>query len=198
MNNVIPFHYQGQPVQFESTGWLHATAIAARFGKEPYGWLVSIDAAAYMIALAEGLGLDVKPEILQEFSKIKGLDTSKPATKAKILRLAKDVGLVRTKAGAPQFGGGTWLHPKLAVVFSRWLNIEFAVWCDLHIDALLRGELDEKQQFDQACKRLTDAQHVASLSGKELAAWRWKKPGLVHQVEHWKHQLQLTLGLEVA
>lgn len=61
-----------------------------------------------------------------------------------------------------------------------------------------RGELDEKQHFDQACKRLTDAQHVASLSGKELAAWRWKQPGLVHQVEHWREQLQLTLGLEVA
>ena len=26
--------------------------------------------------------------------------------------------------------GGTWLHPKLGVTFARWLDIDFAVWCD--------------------------------------------------------------------
>lgn len=94
--------------------------------------------------------------------------------------------------------GGTWLHPKLAVSFARWLDVDFAVWCDLHIDALLHGGLNEKQQFERACKILGDAQKVASHSGKELAKFRWKKPGLVHQVEYWRDQLQLTLGLDVA
>ncbi|WP_437883537.1 KilA-N domain-containing protein [Pseudomonas sp. LRF_L74] len=37
-------------------------------------------------------------------------------------------------------GGGTWLHPKLAVAFARWLNVDFAVWCDMRIDDLLRGQ----------------------------------------------------------
>jgi hypothetical protein len=31
-------------------------------------------------------------------------------------------------------------HPKLAVVFARWLDVQFSVWCDLQIDKLLRGE----------------------------------------------------------
>lgn len=35
---------------------------------------------------------------------------------------------------------GTWLHPKLAVRFAQWLDVNFAVWCDLQIDALLRGK----------------------------------------------------------
>ena len=35
---------------------------------------------------------------------------------------------------------GTWLHPKLAVAFARWLSVDFAVWCDEQVDALLRGE----------------------------------------------------------
>lgn len=198
MNNVIPFHYKGQAVQFDLDGWLHATSIAKAFGKEPSGWLISVETIAYMVALSQGLGLEINPVNLQEFNKIMELDSSKAATKARVLRLSKAIGLVRTKAGAPDLGGGTWLHPKLAVVFARWLNIDFAVWCDLHIDALLRGELDEKQQLDRACKRLNDAQDVASLSGRELAAWRWKKPELVEQVEHWRHELQLTLGVEVA
>lgn len=45
--------------------------------------------------------------------------------------------LLKTKRG--KHGGGTWLHPKLAVRFAQWLDVNFAVWCDLQIDALLRG-----------------------------------------------------------
>lgn len=36
--------------------------------------------------------------------------------------------------------GGTWLHPKLAVAFARWLNIGFAIWCDEQIDKIINGE----------------------------------------------------------
>ncbi|MGB0218801.1 MAG: KilA-N domain-containing protein [Sinimarinibacterium flocculans] len=42
----------------------------------------------------------------------------------------------------PRMGrnGGTWLHPRLAVAFARWLDPKFGVWCDLQIDALIRGK----------------------------------------------------------
>lgn len=43
----------------------------------------------------------------------------------------------KTKRGN---NGGTWLHPKLAVRFSQWLDMRFAVWCDHQIDLILRGE----------------------------------------------------------
>lgn len=48
----------------------------------------------------------------------------------------------RSKSGPAASGGGTWLHPKLAVPFSRWLDAEFAVWCDAQIDSLIRGKDD--------------------------------------------------------
>ena len=35
---------------------------------------------------------------------------------------------------------GTLLHPKLAVVFARWLSVDFAVWCDEQIDRIIHGE----------------------------------------------------------
>lgn len=117
------------------------------------------------------------------------------AALARHLNVGESHLLIRTAKGR---AGGTWLHPKLAVSFARWLDVDFAVWADLHIDALLRGELNEKQQFDRACKALDDAQQVASLSGKQLAKFRWKKPVLQHQVEYWRDQLQLTLGLDAA
>lgn len=44
---------------------------------------------------------------------------------------------LETKRGR---NGGTWLHPKLAVAFARWLSADFAVWCDLQIDKIIHGE----------------------------------------------------------
>lgn len=41
--------------------------------------------------------------------------------------------------------GGTWLHPKLAVRFARWLDVDFEIWCDEKIDALVRGNGDHKR-----------------------------------------------------
>lgn len=35
--------------------------------------------------------------------------------------------------------GGTFCHPKLAVFFARWLDVRFAVWCDLMIGFALEG-----------------------------------------------------------
>lgn len=103
--------------------------------------------------------------------------------------------LIRSPRGR---GGGTWFHPKLAVAFARWISPDFAVWCDLHIDALLRGELTEKQRFDQACKRLEEGKQKASQHGRSLALWKQQRPPLEYEVEHWREQLQLTLGFEAA
>ena len=43
---------------------------------------------------------------------------------------------LKTKRGA---SGGTWLHPKLAVRFAQWCDIDFAVWCDEQIHQILSG-----------------------------------------------------------
>lgn len=47
---------------------------------------------------------------------------------------------VKTSRARADRGGGTWLHPKLAVKFARWLDVDFEIWCDEQIDGLLRGE----------------------------------------------------------
>lgn len=101
--------------------------------------------------------------------------------------------LLETRRG--RYHSGTWLHPKVAVAFARWLDVKFAVWCDLHIDALLRGELDEKVHLDRACKEYEEGRRAASASGRALAIWRMRKPALEYQVDYWRHQVQLTLGL---
>ena len=50
---------------------------------------------------------------------------------------------VKTKRGA---GGGTWLHPELAVHFARWLDVRFAVWCDRQIRDIITGRQSIKAE----------------------------------------------------
>ncbi|WPP46627.1 KilA-N domain-containing protein [Pseudomonas sp. AN-1] len=107
---IIPFDYNGQQVRFNCDGWLHATEIAEQFGKRVNDWASLSSTASYIEALA------------------RNLNTGKSG-----IYSASD--FIKTKRGKH---GGTWLHPKLAVAFARWLSDDFAVWCDLQIDDLLR------------------------------------------------------------
>lgn len=43
------------------------------------------------------------------------------------------------KRGGTPGQAGTWAHPKLAVFFARWLDVRFAVWCDMQIDETPSG-----------------------------------------------------------
>ena len=45
--------------------------------------------------------------------------------------------LIYTKEGRPDRGGGTWIHPKLAIKLGRWISVDFELWCDEHIRTLI-------------------------------------------------------------
>ena len=110
---IIPFDYEGQAVRFNADGWLHATEIAERFGKKPAHWFELDSTKEYIERLAERMA------------------------KSNIGK--SDITLVKTRRGNTATSG-TWLHPKLAVKFARWLSVDFEIWCDEQVDALLRGE----------------------------------------------------------
>jgi len=38
--------------------------------------------------------------------------------------------------------GGTWGHPRFAVSFARWLDVQFAVFCDMVIDDILNKKAE--------------------------------------------------------
>ena len=73
------------------------------------------------------------------------------------------------------------------------LSDEFAIQCDLYIDAILFGDMTAYDQYRNACDRLEAAQKEASKCGKGLAKFRWQKPELVHSVGYWHQQLELPL-----
>jgi hypothetical protein len=145
--SIVEKNYQGLAVQFTGEGWFNATKAAERFEKEPFDWLNQRDTVEYVCALSEHMSIS---GFLKEFREIKELDGKKASSKAKLLRLCKKTGLVKTKQGGYENGGGTWLHPKLGIAFARWLDVHFAVWCDQQIDSLIRGEIDVKRARHKA------------------------------------------------
>ncbi|MFK3790121.1 KilA-N domain-containing protein [Pseudomonas piscis] len=119
---IIPFDYQGQAVTFNADGWINATIAAARFDKAPNDWL----------------RLDSTEEYIE---KLAGRMNESNTGKSRIT-------LVTTRRGNSA-NSGTWLHPKLAVKFARWLSVDFEIWCDEQIDALVRGDQANWQQARQ-------------------------------------------------
>lgn len=128
--------YEGRTVTFRDDGWFNATQAASHYDKEPFDWLIQRETVAYIAALAKQSG---NSGFLQEFNEIKHLDGTSPKSKRLLHELVKKSGFVKSKAGAPTNGGGTWLHPKLAVPMARWLDLDFAVWCDGQIDDIIRN-----------------------------------------------------------
>ena len=108
--------FDNSPVTFNEEGYLNATAIAAHFGKLPKDYLKTEQTQQYIAALAESL-----------------------SERTKILTDENQLVIVK-KGNSKNFTQGTWLHPKLAVHFARWLNPRFAVWCDCQIEKILKGE----------------------------------------------------------
>lgn len=81
--------------------------------------------------------------------------------------------LLRTARGR---NGGTWLHPKLAVSLARWIDVRFAVWCDLKIDQILRAQQSRTHLPAPTSKRSTvaDREPLFVLAGKCVARYRWR------------------------
>lgn len=154
--NLITLAYKGHPITIRDDGWFNATQAAQRYEKEPVAWLRQSETAEYLAALCRRAG---NSGFLTEFNKIKELDGSGAKARRLMLDLVKSTNFVRTKSGSPASGGGTWLHPKLAIPFARWLEVDFSLWCDEQIEHIIRGKQDWSK-----------LRHMSVASAKLLAA----------------------------
>lgn len=82
------------------------TKAAKHFGKQLQHFWANKETAAYLMAMAE-------------------MEAN--------IGIPMNALYVAQRGGAPG-NAGTWAHPKLAVFFARWLDVRFAVWCDMQID----------------------------------------------------------------
>ena len=102
-------------VSFNDCGYLNATQIAKQFDKRINNYLRSEQTQQYIEALYQNL-------------------------KTRNSAMDKNQLVIIQKGGNVHFSG-TWLHPKLAVDFARWLDPKFAVWCDEQIEHIISGSL---------------------------------------------------------
>lgn len=127
MKGMVTLDYQNLAITASREAWFNATEIAAIFGKKPIDWLRLPETERYIQAL-------IKRE------------KEKAAENGEVLKVGKSH-FIKTKRSKY---GGTWLHPKLTVAFARWLNIDFAIWCDEQIMQLLTEAPQWRQERMQA------------------------------------------------
>lgn len=127
MNNLLLKEYLGKELVFTPDGWINAIQVTRAFGKKG----------------------------LENFMRSKGFDEYKKAI-CKIYR-TEEKDLIRVAQGGVPNQQGTFLHPKLVVVFARWISAEFAVKCDEIIYSILTGKLQLRyKNLQQAYETLED------------------------------------------
>lgn len=99
--------------QRRSDGFINVTAMCAAHKKEIYDWFRLQDSTELITALVTDLGLNINHGISRD-SNIAKVSASYPS-------------LVVTKRGSPDNGGGTWVHPDLAIQIAQWCNKPFAI-----------------------------------------------------------------------
>ena len=138
MNSIKTVSFGNFLVSFRDDAFLNATAIAKQYGKRVGDYLRNDRTQEYIEALAENL------------SRTRKITLNKKQ-------------LVAVKNGGTN--NGTWLHPKLAIDFARWLDPKFAVWCDEQIEQLLSGS-QPKPAKTTVADRTPLRQAVSALVGK--------------------------------
>lgn len=94
-------------------GFINGTAMCAAHGKDISDWLRTDDTFETVVVLAEDLG--VAP-----------ISAKKPNSDKTRVSACYPT-LVIVKRGAPEAGGGTWLHHHLAIQLAQWCNKRFAI-----------------------------------------------------------------------
>ncbi len=100
---LLSHTFEGHTFLFREDGYINMTKAAKAFGKQLNNFWKRPETKEYMKALAELSGSTFKSNDLKQ--------------------------AVPGNRYVP--GAGTYGHPKLAVFFARWLDVRFAVWCDL-------------------------------------------------------------------
>lgn len=108
MKNEI-FNYNGNPITFQIG---EATVVNATEMAKPFGKRPN-----------DYLSLPTTNELIKAITRKSGNSENQ---------------IVTTKAGTPQFGGGTWMHEDLALDFAQWLSVDFRLWCNDRIKELMR------------------------------------------------------------
>jgi hypothetical protein len=104
--------------QRTDNGFINGTAMCTAHNKKLLSWFRTQDTLELFCDLADDLGLEIKGADLR-LSDVQRLSATKYA------QMFPE--LLFTKQGSPDSGGGSWLHPDLAMQLAQWCNKRFAI-----------------------------------------------------------------------
>lgn len=99
-------------------GFINATAMCVAHDKKIDGWFRTAETLHLFVALADDLALN------SNHSDLSNLDVARLSA-SKYCQMFPS--LIVSKRGAPEMGGGTWLHPDLAIQLAQWCSAAFAL-----------------------------------------------------------------------
>jgi hypothetical protein len=158
MSKIICKTYQHNgnavDVLFTETVYFNATAAAKAFGKKVNDWTRLKETSDYIQALINSRKCYVAGIPVTEQNQ-----------------------LVRLFQGGKPEHQGTWLHNKLAVPFARWLNADFAVWCDEQIHELILAMNQQKSPFHPSMMQRHVQRDMQIANSKDVNAYNYEKGG---------------------
>ena len=131
--------------------WINVTEITRKYGKEPYDWLKQKQTQEYIERLIRRANEKSKP--IQN----RNAPESEPIPDRYTIN-----DFVKTlKGNSTKFQQGTWIHRKLIIMYARWLDIDFAIWCDEQIETLLtKGTVSLPENKINFLKNVLDSESV--------------------------------------
>lgn len=146
----ITLDYQGLPIHATREAWFNATEIVEYHGKR-------LDVFFKMKRTQKYIQTIAKQKILNPTNRWELKTPFNPSDYPE---------LIQTKRG--RHNGGTWLHPDLMVCFARFISLEFEIWADQTIKALLIDGKDWKPSREEAatghrlmCEAIYEAEAAA-------------------------------------
>lgn len=122
-NVVTEREFNGMSFKFREDGYFNMTHASKNFGKHIDDFFRLDGTKTYLVELAKSLA----PADVRELGW------------GNMVKDARGVTTDIVHGNRYIADRGTWAHPKLAVFFARWLDVKFAVFCDMVIDDLMHG-----------------------------------------------------------
>jgi len=136
MDQLLQKTYLGKEIVFTPDGWINATqTVKALDAKYLNGFMKS----KYFNEYLEEYCLYHQVERDDVIKVVKGNFSKSDQTNRSITQQ------------------GTYFHPDLVVLFARWINPAFGVWCDVIIKQILTGEIEIRyKELQEDFDRLED------------------------------------------
>ena len=120
-------------------GFINGTAMCKAHGKRIKAWFSNQDTIEFLIALAQDMGVEPKGQN-SALSSVATVSAAFPF-------------FVVVKTGSPENGGGTWVHPDLAIKLAYWCNkpleIQVIRWVKEWV-VILNNQAEQERKERQA------------------------------------------------